>query len=246
MKLGVARQWNVEPSLATLPDIEPSTLVPLWSRDWKLDRRLVKAIRARGAEPIVYLETTGYPLDRIIDGVYDCELRRLALAADESIVRPNQEPNGNPDIIPWALDPLWKPAQQRMATVMRAEADVRIAYSPVGRNRKRIAELEDWYPGDEFVDVLGFDYFSTDEDDRFPPDQWAVSVEWARSKGKSVYVFETGRKVGLSRRAEWLRSILDAGVDAAIVFDMTTPDQHAHQWGWSPKMRAAWREMLAA
>ncbi len=45
--------------------------------------------------------------------------------------------------------------------------------------------------------------------------------------------------------AEWLRSILDTGVDAAVVFDMAIPN-FGHDWTWNKAMRAAWREMLAA
>ncbi len=241
MKLGKATADNVEPSLRLLDHVEAGTLVPLWSRDWKLDRRLVKAIRERGGEVVVYLESTGYSYAHILAGEYDCDIRLLASRADGCVVRWDQEANGE------GLGADWQDIDSEMYVetfhyvhdLMRSEADVRLFWCAAGGDPNAMQ----WYPGDAHCEIVGFDRYSWKEDSKFPPDQWRKDIEMLRTTRKPIWVGECGRKAGLTRRAEWLRSILETGVDAAVVFDMEVPE-FEHSWTWNRAMRNAWREML--
>jgi hypothetical protein len=253
-RLGVALAEFVQPDTPTalraldewIAKAGRPDLVPIWVRGFQLDRALVRRIRERGIEPVLFVEY-GH-LSNILDGLLDDELRLLACrAGDGTAVRFNQE--GNAD---WGAR--WQDydaatqieAFVHVSAVMRSEADVRMWYCPQGRQRNRIDELQEYYPGDA-AQIVGFDLYSDDEDARFPPDQWMRSIEWCRATGKPVWVGETGRRNGLTRRAEWLRSIPDAGVDAAIVMDMLAlrPDGGHDDWTWSSAMRRSFRELVA-
>jgi hypothetical protein len=226
-------------------------LVPIWVRGFQLDRALVRGIRERGIEPVLFVETPSQPnmAWTIVNRFLDDTLRLLACqVGDGTVVRVNQE--GNADWgAPWQQ---WDAETQiavfrHISEVMRSEADVRMWYCPQGRQRARIDELQEYYPGNEACQLVGFDMYSDDEAARFPPDQWMRSVEWCRATGKPVWVGETGRRNGLTRRAEWLRSIPEAGVDAAIVMDMLAlrPDGGHDDWTWSAAMRRSFRELVA-
>jgi hypothetical protein len=253
-RLGVALEAFVQPDTPTAlraldewmqkggkPD-----LVPIWVRGFQLDRALVRGIRERGIEPVLFVEY-GH-LSNILDGVLDDELRLLACrAGDGTAVRFNQE--GNAD---WGARWQDYPAATQSAAfaqvsrIMRSEADVRMWYCPQGRQRARIDELQAYYPGDA-AQIVGFDMYSDDEDARFPPDQWQRSIEWCRATGKPTWVGETARRFGLTRRVEHLRSIPQAGVDAAIVMDMLAPrpDGGVDNWTFTRPMYTAFRGLVA-
>jgi hypothetical protein len=255
-RLGVALAEFVQPDTPTalraldewIAKAGRPDLCPIWVRGFQLDRALVRGIRERGIEVTLYVETGKLEPAEILSGKWDCQIGRVASrAGDGTAVRINQEGNGE------ALGH-WQdwPADTQIdvfchiVTAMRVEADIRSWYTPQGRMRNRIDELHAYYPGPDHVDIVGFDMYSDDEAARFPPDQWMRSVEWCRATGKPVWVGETGRR-GLTRRAEWLRSIPDAGVDAAIVMDMLAlrPDGGHDDWRWTAPMRRAFREMVS-
>jgi hypothetical protein len=251
VRLGVAIESCIHPDPAvTLPALDEwmrkagkPDLFPIWVRGLVLDpkdRAVIAGIRARGIRPLLYVEA---PASFAVDS-----MSRIAhRAGDGTVVRFNQEPNGRWGA-PWQV---WEPSRyidvfSDVSRRMRAEANVRMWYCPQGRQRPGIDELQTYYPGDA-AQIVGFDMYSHDEDSRFPRDQWARSIEWCRATGKPVWVGETGRRNGLTRRAEWLRSIPDAGVDAAIVMDMLAlrPDGGHDDWTWSSAMRRSFRELVA-
>jgi hypothetical protein len=249
-RLGVALAEFVQPDTPTalraldewIAKAGRPDLVPIWVRGFQLDRALVRGVRERDIEPVLFVET-------MATGVVSADdYRFLACrAGDGTVVRWNQEPNADWGA-PWQA---WSAENYRdgfafASEFMRSEADVRMWYCPQGRQRNRIDELQAYYPGDA-AQIVGFDLYSDDEAARFPPDQWMRSVEWCRATGKPVWVGETGRRNGLTRRAEWLRSIPDAGVDAAIVMDMLAlrPDGAFDDWRFNQPMRRAFRELVA-
>jgi hypothetical protein len=249
-RLGVALEAFVQPDTPTalraldewIAKAGRPDLVPIWVRGFQLDRALVRGIRERGIEPVLFVEVGGL-------SVVDDDLIKLVAcrAGEGTVVRVNQE--GNADWgAPWQR---WDAETQidvfeHISHVMRLEAGARMWYCPQGRQRNRIDELQEYYPGDA-AQIVGFDMYSDDEAARFPPDQWMRSVEWCRATGKPVWVGETGRRNGLTRRAEWLRSIPAAGVDAAIVMDMLAlrPDGAFDDWRFNQPMRRAFRELVA-
>ena len=258
MRHGVALREAVDKPSATLtlPALDAWTakaakpdLFPIWSRwdkaakAWTLDRALLAGLRSRGVEPIIYVESTGVPYDVILTGAMDTALRLLACAAGNgTMVRFDQEPNGSGLRADWqkpnAANARWVDVFRHVSHAMRIQADVRMVYCPVGRNRARIGELAAYWPGDDAVQVMAFDMYSNDEHGRFPPEQWAVSIEWQKATApeKPRITCETGRDARLTQRAEWLASIDDvADLDAAIVFDMGVPE-FGDDWRFSRAM----------
>jgi hypothetical protein len=209
-------------------------LVPVWSRRYILDSALLRGVRERGAEPVVYLE------DRDRLPVHEDVLRLFACRADDCIVRYNQEPNGDWGA-PWQD---WSPEVYieecaRVSAVMRSEADVRLFYCPQYRQRKRIDELGRWYPANA-AQVVGFDAYST-------PDKWRLSIEWCRATGLPVMVGETGWPAGEGGGAAWLRSLASVDVDAIVVMntDAPRPDGGLDDWRWTPAMDRTFAGMTA-
>jgi hypothetical protein len=222
---------------ARLPD-----LVPICVRRWQLDRRLLQGIRERGAEPVLYVESTGFLYHEILAGKHDTALRLLACKADGLVIRWDQEPMSKGLSAPWFRHPLYLPTFGYVSALMRSEADVRLAYCTTND----VDAMAEFYPGDA-CQIVGFDAFSRAEHGRFPPEQWRLPTDvLARlAPGKPVWVFEAGRLVGLSRRAPWLRSIAEVdGIEAAIPWDMDVPD-HEDDFTWTPAMDRTFAGMAA-
>jgi len=218
---------------------------PLWSNwdagEWPLDRKLLSGIRERGVEPVVLAESTGVPYEDILAGRADTALKLLALRAEGLVVRWDQEPNSKGLGADWYDHPLYVPVFQHVSHVMRKEADVRLAYCPSVNDR-----MAESYPGHEACQVVATDIFSRQEAGRFPPEQWKRPLaELARmAPGKPRWVMESGRLVGLTRRAEWLRSFeLVEDVEVAIAWDMSVPNS-ADDFTWTKAMGRAFAAMM--
>lgn len=221
----------------TLPDI-----LPVWCRKpgWPLDAELLRGIRERGVEPVIYATSASTTYDRIRSGEHDAALRELARKAEGCTLRWDHEPNSEGLGAPWHDEgPLgYVDGFRYVSTVMRSVSDVRLWWVVSGADPDAML----WYPGDA-CQVVGFDRYSRRPDTPLPPDQWRKDVERLAVVGKPVWVSECGRLARLTRRAKWLRSIADVeGVDAVVVMDMLVGRD---DWRWSPSMDKVFREMVA-
>ncbi len=75
-------------------------------------------------------------------------------------------------------------AYKRMVDMLRAKGVTNTAYvwQSTGFMSPEDGQLEAWYPGDDYVDWLGFSFFNRWEDQRM--------IEFARKKGKPVFIAE--------------------------------------------------------
>ncbi len=75
-------------------------------------------------------------------------------------------------------------AYKRMVDMLRAKGVTNTAYvwQSTGFMSPKDGQLEAWYPGDEYVDWLGFSFFNRWEDQKM--------IEFARQKGKPVFIAE--------------------------------------------------------
>lgn len=210
--------------------------------EWYVDPRLVSGLMSRGIEPVLLCESTGVDYAEILAGRVDTRLRLLAHQAAGLVLRWDQEPQSKGLNAPWFHHANYIDVFEYVSGVMRAEADVRLAYC----STSDVDSIEGFYSGDA-CQVVGFDVFSRKEGGRFPPQQWAGPIaEFERiAPGKPIWVFESGRLVHLSKRAAWLKSIASVqGLDVACLWDMDVPG-HPDDFTWSGKMAAAFAGMMA-
>ncbi|MEW7292439.1 glycoside hydrolase family 26 protein [Aquimarina sp. 2304DJ70-9] len=75
-------------------------------------------------------------------------------------------------------------AYKRMVDMLRAQGVTNTAYvwQSTGFMSPEDGQLEAWYPGDDYVDWLGFSFFNRWEDQKM--------IEFARKKGKPVFIAE--------------------------------------------------------
>ena len=256
MKLGVAIAEAIrpvrEPFLRALDARETQPeIVPLWSRrsqspdgqHWHVDPTLLDALHERGTEPVIYMESTGASYPDILTGAHDDELRLLACKADGHVIRWDQEPDGDfgQD---WAGHELYADVFQHVSEVMRSEADIRLMWCVI---KPLEAISEGYWPGDEAVQVVGFDRYSWTEGSNFPDVQWRAPVKQLQKlvPGLPIRVGECGRLAGLTRRGEWLRSARSvAGIEAVTVMDMLEPSL-GHDWRFDAAMHRAAAEWQA-
>jgi len=223
---------------------------PVWvgyrNNEWPLDTRLLAALRQRGVEPVIFLESTGVRYDAILAGTYDQSLTALAHKADGLVVRWDQEPNGTGAGFEWQREPkrsLYVKTFQYVSALLRGVANIRMFYCPVGRGA-RDNDMPDYYPGGQATQVVGFDRYSSAAYGKFPFQQWDYALDYwqTRTPKKPIWVGECGRTYGLPRSARWLKETEQRRVDTCIVFDMLLP-QFDDDWRWTPTMYRAFKDM---
>lgn len=169
-----------------------------------------------GIMPTVYFHTVDwaspdYSNQSYADGKHDAELyewgRQAGVAGVKFLLRINQEMNGS--WAPWSPphDPgnnldfigMWrrcvKQIRAGMASVGADPANAGIWWTPSARGYKDVEEIWDWYPGDSYVDVLGFDsYISANMKTRNLARSYLPTYTELTEKvaGKPVMVGETG------------------------------------------------------
>jgi hypothetical protein len=183
------------------------------------------AIWGRGAVPMIAWEPFSYsgkqfPLREIQRGKFDRYIRESARAAREwghpILVRFAHEMNG--DWYPWGRDVegnnsfRFRAVWRRIVRLFREQGadNVQWVWTP-NVNTGGEFPFRDLYPGDRWVDWVGFDGFN-----------WAQAGEWnsftaivdnsyeeiARISDRPMIVGETGSSESGGDKAEWLRSAL--------------------------------------
>ena len=106
-------------------------------------------------------------------------------------------------------------AYKRMVDILRKEGVTNTAYvwQSTGFMSQSQEELESWYPGDDYVDWLGFSFFNRWRDQKM--------IEFARKKGKPVFIAEASPTI--------------SGKDAlttgnTIETQLSNPDQAEEAW----------------
>lgn len=157
--------------------------------------------------------------NKIFSGRHDATMQSVCSALEplesEVTVRWGQEmdnPNGH---FPWAL---WEPddhveAYRRMVGVCRTVApDLRFMWSPAG-----VEGMEDYYPGDDVVDVIGLSVFGLQDYEREQSDPeysftevLAPRYERAETFGKPIMVAELGFLGDEAYLDDWYNSVRES------------------------------------
>jgi len=109
-----------------------------------------------------YLKSSDDPiLDEISNGQYDTMIRNFARSIDgKAFLRWGHEMNG--DWYPWAGEPeKYKTAYIRIHDIFMEEerSDVKFIFSINNEDVPRTNSFEMYYPGDDYVDVIGIDAY---------------------------------------------------------------------------------------
>ncbi|MBX3140840.1 MAG: hypothetical protein KF875_08810 [Trueperaceae bacterium] len=140
------------------------------SWDFAYDPVPVDDVLAAGRIPLVTWQTHNEAFDDIVAGAYDAYIREWAhgvrAAAGTVYVRIFPEMNG--EWTPWNGDPEGlKRAWRHIVELFAAEdaTNVRWVFSPNVTDEPRTPEnaMERYYPGDDYVDVLGLDGYNWGE-----------------------------------------------------------------------------------
>jgi hypothetical protein len=202
----------------------------IWS-DWGNKNKafpsqgLLHALRARGVRPVIFWQPTGddrlahptkYSYQSIVDGEWDAYLTSWAQDAKawggRVIVRWAHEMNGW--WFPWAIGKIgntpenYRAAWRHVVTTVRGIApNVRFMWAPMRPCGTRCVDYSALYPGDAYVNVLGFSAYNWSGD----PDttmlrlyRRAINALSAVSSRK-IIAAETGIKGPGPGRDRWLR-----------------------------------------
>ena len=181
---------------------------------------MVAAVTAGGRAPLVSWQPLGRTLSDIASGVHDDYLRSwargVAAANGPVYLRPFPEMNG--EWVPWNGDPeALRRAWRHMAGVFEAEGadNVRWVFSPnvTDEPRTQANRMENYYPGDDVVDVLALDGYN-----------WGSTRDWSTWTGfEEIFAGGYGRITRLGPQPVWfaeLASASEGGDKAAWVRDM--------------------------
>lgn len=202
-----------------------------WHNDWDAD--LVASVAAERRLPLITWESTHVAPARIAAGEQDRYIRSFARGVREFgrvvYLRPFPEMNG--DWTPWNGDPpALKSAWRRIADIFRQEGadNVRWVWSPnvTDEPPTQANRMENYFPGEEYVDILALDGFNWG--DVKPHIGWQSAEE----------IFADGyrRVTALARKPVWFAEIgsTDEGGDkAAWVHDLLR-----NSWRWFPRLTA--------
>lgn len=224
-----------------VPDVFPLWSVRSMSPDgehWGLDTKLVAALRERGTEPMVYVESTDAAYPSILAKRHDDQLRILACKAAGLVVRWDQEPD-NGFGQDWYGDPLYRDVFQHVAGLLH-EDGIRMFWCP--SNPQSALST---YPGDA-ADIVGFDRYRWTAASNHPTVQWASPIKRLGqiAPGKPIRVGECGNAAGIGGGVRYLREAAAAPVEAVVLMDMEVPS-HDHDWSWTPHMYRAFPGLAA-
>jgi endoglucanase len=177
---------------------------------------------ARGRKVLVTIEPWSWSLDwnvsasqlrnQILSGAKDANLSAIlqALSGFQSpvIIRWAQEMDSTTGRFTWSN---WTPrdyisAYQRMVDIIRKELpNAQVMWSPKGEKN-----LKDYYPGDEYVDIVGLSVFGYDRYDEIEYGQTRTFAESLKQGydlavgfGKPIWVAEAGYEGNLEYVGAW-------------------------------------------
>lgn len=193
--------------------------------------------------PLIYLEShldaAGY--ERLLAGEYDAQLASLRKSLPtNAIVRWDHEMTSPAnDWRTWgAMDPALYAQGFRHVAIKLGKT----LWCPMA-GPDQLSRWADYYPGDTYVDFVGFDFY--DLALRRPlPQSLAKYLDRLReiAPGKPILIGELGsnrsRPVGrpsVKGRAKWLRSLADVDIWGAVYFDIDRPTE-GHDWRMGPAM----------
>jgi hypothetical protein len=144
---------------------------------------------------------------------------------------------------------------RHVVSVMLGETDrLRFWWCPTARGTDRLDELDDWWPGRDYVDVAGFDAYDAGDGRPLPAVRWWPTYVWLQSWDLPVMVGETGiaRVPGNAQlRADWWRGLRDIAADpawsaleAVVAFDMDMRPHEPVDWRHSAGMDRVTARML--
>lgn len=181
---------------------------------------------ARGRKLLITVEPWSWDLDwrvtsdqlrsRVLNGSYDANMRSIAeiVAKLKSpvIIRWGQEMENKSGRFSWAN---WRPADYitayiRMMNIVReVSPKATIMWSPKGEKG-----LQDYYPGDEHVDIVGLSVFGLQQFDEIEYGKvrsFKESVEQGYNLtvgfGKPIWVAELGYEGGDEYVTDWLKTV---------------------------------------
>ena len=189
-----------------------------WFNSWRYDfeARPVEDALLAGRTPLITWQPNTQSLADIANGKHDDYLRTWAVGirevgrdaaarglADEVYLRPFPEMNG--DWIPWNGDPEGLIAAWRhMVELFAAEGagNVRWVWSPNITDWPRVEEnkLERYYPGGDYVDIIGLDGYN-----------WGDTQVWSTWQSfEAIYTVPYKRVSALGSEPIWLTEIASA------------------------------------
>lgn len=190
--LYVADEYANSRGRSLLVTVEPWS----WDRDWRVTSDQLRA--------------------RILNGTYDANMRAIAVIfaklKSPVIVRWGQEMENKSGRFSWAN---WQPkdyitAYSRMMKIVReVSPNTRIMWSPKGEKN-----LQDYYPGPEYVDIIGLSIFGLQQYDEIEYGKprsfkealtqgYNLTVEF----GRPIWVAELGYEGGDKYVIDWLKTV---------------------------------------
>lgn len=202
------------------------------------DAQMLTRLENSGILPLLYFQTCTYNQpthanSEYVRGIHDGWLVRFgaeaALWGGKFILRIDQEMNGT--WAPWSVGfydntpdnfiMMWRRVVDKIREGMGAKrGNMKAHWCPSARPWKTVAEIWDWYPGDNYVDALGFDAYESGGKYRemsklYEPTYDALCMKISRMP---IIVGETGiDRVEFSdvQCGKWLRrGLLDFSLDS--------------------------------
>lgn len=215
--------WSgMEPVLALESQLGRRLDIVHWFTSWDdaYYPHMVEAVMEDGRAPLISWQSTGRTVGDIADGLHDDYVRSWALGVAEAdglvYLRPFPEMNG--EWTPWNGEPeQLRRAWRRIAQLFEFEGadNVRWVFSPnvTDEPRTELNRMENYYPGDDVVDVLALDGYN-----------WGSTRDWS-SWTSFDDVFRGGyeRIEKIGSQPVWfaeLASASEGGDKAAWVRDM--------------------------
>ena len=187
--------------------------------------------------------TSGQLRERVLAGAYDANMRAIARLIggmqSKAILRWGQEMEDTSGRFSWAG---WAPrdyitAYRRMMDISRAEAPgVGRMWSPKG-----LANLGEYYPGDEYVDQVGLSVFGLEGYDRIahggPQDfveKLKPGYDRVQGYGKPVWVAELGYEGGNAYIQPWIDTVTARHDEFPRLVEVVYfNDREVHPWPYN-------------
>lgn len=170
-------------------------------------------LASEGKTLLLFWEHHGVTLDRIIAGDEDEYIKQFAAAAKASpatiMLAPLHEMNGNWD--PWdgtvgnntpeKVILAWR----RMFDIFKGAPNISFAWTVNNVSVPDTPEnqLENYYPGDEYVDIVGVDGFNFGRPWQNPRQVFGDVLERLNVYDKPIYILSTATAEG-DRKADWI------------------------------------------